>query len=124
MKGEETQTISFPSPMYHFEESDKMLINLKLNPTRTNTDDFRELKLTMNPLYKQLLDVAEVSPFGHNSKTVFDRTVRKASHIPADRITAIEGLDLDSIVEKVRAKLFPNETKIEAKVSIYFHFPP
>ncbi len=76
----------------------------------------------MNPDYEQLLEASEVSPFGHNAKTVIDPTVRKASHIPADRITAIEGLDLDPIVESVRLKLFPQETKIQAKVRDYPNF--
>ncbi len=110
-------TISFPSPVYTFTETDKYLIEFDPKSKRQNAENFRELTLTMNPPYKQLLDAAEVSPFGHNSETVIDPTVRKASHIPADRIAAIEGLDLDSIIESVRLKLFPYEPRIQAKVT-------
>ncbi len=112
--GTTENTIGFPSQVYSSEETGKFHIRLKSDYRNSL---FKKLTLTMNPDYKKLLEASEVSPFGHNAETVIDPTVRKASHIPADRITKIEGVDLDEIVESVRLKLFPHENKIEAKVS-------
>ena len=111
--GTTENTIGFPSQVYSSEETGKFHIRLKSDYRNSL---FKKLTLTMNPDYKKLLEASEVSPFGHNAETVIDPTVRKASHIPADRITKIEGVDLDEIVESVRLKLFPHETEIEAKV--------
>jgi hypothetical protein len=114
---DEEVEISFPSPIYLYEVGTNFLA--EFDDSFEAKESFRELKLTMNPSYQMLLDASEISPFGHQSQTVIDPTVRKARHIPAERITDIEGFDLDEIVDNVRRKLFPQESKIQAKVSFF-----
>ncbi len=48
------------------------------------------------PMMKAVLDAAEDAPFGDGRKTLYDPKVRNAFHIPASRIRAIRGFDLES----------------------------
>eukprot|EP01031_Cornospumella_fuschlensis_P034647 gene34647-41959_t len=71
---------------------------------------------------KVLLDASEVSPFGHGKETKIDPSVRKARHIPADRIVDVQGIDLDAIVQKAKDVLFTSEDNVTAqllKLNIY-----
>ena len=67
--------------------------------------------------FAALLKAAEISPFGHGKITKINPTVRNALHVPANRISAVRGFNIDAILEEVRAKLFPNETSITAEVN-------
>ena len=95
------RVIDFPSQIYSSKPTGKQLTDIYVHLSEHNYDElFKELNLTMNKPYQQLLVDAASEP------------------IPADRITGIKGLDIASIVEGVRVQLYPQEPKIVAKVRI------
>lgn len=70
-----------------------------------------------------LIRASTPSPFGEGNQTRTDPKVRRACHVPADRILSIDGLPLERILAEVREQLFPwEESPIEAsllKLNIY-----
>ncbi len=52
------------------------------------------------PMMKAVLDTAEDAPFGDGHETRYDPKVRNAFHIPASRIRAIRGFNLESSGER------------------------
>jgi hypothetical protein len=74
----------------------------------------------MSQEYMDLLDAAIPSPFGIGNETKYDESIRKAMHIPAERIVGISYIRMPSILEKFKQVLFPEEENIYLKVSIMY----
>ena len=70
-----------------------------------------------------LLKVCDPSGFGHGNETRYDPTVRRACHVPAERLK-IDGFDLEKsgILEEVRLALSPDAERIHftlLKMNVY-----
>ena len=77
----------------------------------------------MNEEFRSLLDASEQSPFGHNNDTVYDENIRKAKYIPVSRIVQvnIDNVQLNVMKRYIQDVLFPLETGIELKVSLFIY---
>lgn len=79
--------------------------------------------LNLSPQFQDLLQIAVESPFGQGQVTKTDPNVRKARHIPPERILGIEGFNASMLLHTIQAQLFPHEmAPIEAsllKINIY-----
>ena len=101
--------IDFPSATHTFTKTTRMI--------KVSYNEEPDFDVEMKPEFQALLDAAEVSPYGHQKETVVNPNVRKAKHIPADRIAEIRGFKVEDIVDEVKTILFPQESKVVAKVS-------
>ncbi len=101
--------IDFPSASHTFTKTNRMI--------KVSYEEEADFDVEIKPEFQALLDAAEVSPFGHQKETVVNPNVRKATHIPADRIAEIRGFKVENIVDEVKTILFPQEPKVVAKVS-------
>jgi hypothetical protein len=65
----------------------------------------------------RLLKVCDPSGFGDGNQTRYDPNVRRASHVPAERLE-IEGFSLEEsgILEEIQASLAPDADRIHAKL--------
>ncbi len=101
--------IAFPSATHTFTKTTHII--------KESNKEASSFNVEMKPEFQALLDAADVSPYGHQKETVVNPNVRKAKHIPADRIAEIRGFKVEDIVDEVKTILFPQESKVVAKVS-------
>jgi hypothetical protein len=105
------QRIHLPSPTHTYSKSDRML-------KMSKSSEVSDYDVQLKPEFEALLQAAEVSPFGLNKETVVDNTVRRAKHLPAEKILDISGFRVEDIVDQVKTVLFPQEPNVVAKVRV------